>query len=234
MKEKFRKFLPVVVDMETGGFDPVNDALLEIAITLIDYDKEFRVGTTHRHHIIPFEGLNVSEESLEFTGIDLNHPLRNAVDEKEALKTYKFFPTPDHIKSYLQNELIKESSLFINSNTQKPESNELQNILNELVTSLINYFNESSPAKKLILDSSVFGAQINSLSILSESINKFVSSNIELPSMFNEKGVFLVLTQIIISVLSLNYKMDRELNDIGKNEAVRASLSYLIACTAKQ
>ena len=72
--------------METGGFDPVNDALLEIAITLIDYDKEFRVGTTHRHHIIPFEGLNVSEESLEFTGIDLNHPLRNAVDEKEALK----------------------------------------------------------------------------------------------------------------------------------------------------
>ena len=71
MKEKFRKFLPVVVDMETGGFDPVNDALLEIAITLIDYDKEFRVGTTHRHHIIPFEGLNVSEESLEFTGICL-------------------------------------------------------------------------------------------------------------------------------------------------------------------
>ena len=103
-----------------------------------------------------------------------------------------------------------------------------------MVTSLINYFNESTPAKKLILDSSVFGAEIDSLSVLSESINKFVSLNIELPSMFNEKGVFLVLTQIIISVLSLNYKMDRELNDIGKNEAVRASLSYLIACTAKQ
>jgi hypothetical protein len=34
LKEKFRKFLPVVVDMETGGFDPVNDALLEIAFTL--------------------------------------------------------------------------------------------------------------------------------------------------------------------------------------------------------
>ena len=159
------------------------------------------------------------------------------ISEMSNLKrtsTYKFFPTPDHIKSYLQNEFIIDSLLFINSNIQKPESDELHNILNELVTSLINYFNESSPAKKLILDSSVFGAQINSLSILSESINKFVSSNIELPSMFNEKGVFLVLTQIIISVLSLNYKMDRELNDIGKNEAVRASLSYLIACTAKQ
>ena len=55
MKEKFRKFLPVVVDMETGGFDPVNDALLEIAITLIDYEKEFRVGSTHRHHILPLK-----------------------------------------------------------------------------------------------------------------------------------------------------------------------------------
>ena len=99
MKEKFRKFLPVVVDMETGGFDPVNDALLEIAITLIDYDKEFRVGSTHRHHIIPFEGLNISEESLEFTGIDLNHPLRNAVDEKDALKDL-FSPTPKISKTY--------------------------------------------------------------------------------------------------------------------------------------
>ena len=86
MKEKFRKFLPVVVDLETGGFDPFSDALLEIAITLIDYEKEFSVGETHRHHIIPFEGLNISKESLEFTGIDLNHPLRNAVNEKEALK----------------------------------------------------------------------------------------------------------------------------------------------------
>jgi len=87
LKEKFRKFLPVVVDIETGGFNPVTDAILEIAITLIDYDKSFSVGKTFRHHITPFKGLNVSDESLEFTGINLNHPLRNAVDEKEALKS---------------------------------------------------------------------------------------------------------------------------------------------------
>ena len=87
MKEKFRKFLPVVVDIETGGFNPVTDAILEIAITLIDYDNSFSVGKTFRHHITPFKGLNVSDESLEFTGINLNHPLRNAVDEKEALKS---------------------------------------------------------------------------------------------------------------------------------------------------
>ena len=87
MKEKFRKFLPVVVDIETGGFNPITDAILEIAITLINYDKFFSVGKTFRHHINPFKGLHVSDESLEFTGINLNHPLRNAVDEKEALKS---------------------------------------------------------------------------------------------------------------------------------------------------
>tara|TARA_B100000963_G_scaffold86448_1_gene74100 strand:- start:1629 stop:2204 length:576 start_codon:yes stop_codon:yes gene_type:complete len=87
LKEKFRKFLPVVVDIETGGFNPVTDAILEIAITLIDYDKSFSVGKTFRHHIAPFKGLNVSDESLEFTGINLNHPLRNAEEEKEALKS---------------------------------------------------------------------------------------------------------------------------------------------------
>ena len=69
---------------------------------------------------------------------------------------------------------------------------------------------------------------------LSEHINKYVSLYIDLPSMFNEKGVFLVLTQIIISILSLNYKMDNELNNVGKSEAIRASSSYLIACTAKE
>jgi ribonuclease T len=36
LKERFRKFLPVVVDLETGGFDSKKNAILEIAIQLID------------------------------------------------------------------------------------------------------------------------------------------------------------------------------------------------------
>ena len=84
------------------------------------------------------------------------------------------------------------------------------------------------------LQSSLINSDLESLMSLSEQINKYVSLNIDLPSMFNEKGVFLVLTQIIISILSLNYKMDNELNNVGKSEAIRASSSYLIACTAKE
>ena len=87
LKNRFRKYLPVVVDLETGGFDYENSAVLEIAITLIEEeDNQLLVGETHRYHIEPYDGLIVEDESLEFTKIKLNHPLRNAVSEKIALK----------------------------------------------------------------------------------------------------------------------------------------------------
>ena len=59
---------------------------MEIAITLIEEkDKIFLPGETHRYHIKPFEGSVVEKESLEFTKINLNHPLRTAITEKDAL-----------------------------------------------------------------------------------------------------------------------------------------------------
>ena len=88
LKERFRKFLPVVVDLETGGFDSKNNAILEIAIQLIDQiDSTLILGDSHRFHIEPFEGLEVEKESLEFTKIKLDHPLRQAVKEADALKS---------------------------------------------------------------------------------------------------------------------------------------------------
>ena len=87
LKNKFRKYLPVVVDLETGGFNSKENAILEIAITLIEESEDaLLVGETHRFHIEPYEGLVVEDESLEFTKINLNHPLRNAVPESYALK----------------------------------------------------------------------------------------------------------------------------------------------------
>ena len=87
LKNRFRKYLPVVVDIETGGFDPETNAILEIAITLIEQeDDNFIVVETFRHHIIPFKDLIVEDESLEFTKIKLDHPLRNAVSEIDALQ----------------------------------------------------------------------------------------------------------------------------------------------------
>ena len=87
LKNRFRKYLPVVVDIEIGGFDPELNAILEIAITLIEEnDNKFVVGETHRHHIIPFKNSIIEKESLEFTKIKLDHPLRNAIDEQDAIK----------------------------------------------------------------------------------------------------------------------------------------------------
>ena len=88
IKERFRKYLPVVVDLETGGFNPKTNAILEIAATLIFENENtqlLEVGETYRYHIEPFEGLVVEQESLDFTKINLNHPLRNAITEKDAL-----------------------------------------------------------------------------------------------------------------------------------------------------
>ena len=86
--ERFRGFLPVVVDLETGGFNAETDALLEVAMVILDMDQD---GTIFIHdqvhaHIQPFEGANLEPAALEFTGIDPYHPLRMAETEKEALR----------------------------------------------------------------------------------------------------------------------------------------------------
>lgn len=87
MAERFRGFLPVVIDVETGGFNPNTDALLEIAAVVIEIrgDGEFFPGPSWRYHVQPFPGANIEAASLAVNGIDPHHPLRPAVTEKEAL-----------------------------------------------------------------------------------------------------------------------------------------------------
>ena len=88
MSQRFRGFLPVVIDVETGGFNPNTDALLEIAgvtINLLD-DGSVTRGETWRYHVQPFPGANLEAASLAVNGItDPFHPLRPALPEKEAL-----------------------------------------------------------------------------------------------------------------------------------------------------
>jgi ribonuclease T len=87
MAGRFRGFLPVVIDVECGGFNPNTDALLEIAAVLIEIqgDGTLKPGESWRFHVQPFPGANLEEASLAITGIDPFHPLRPAVPEKEAL-----------------------------------------------------------------------------------------------------------------------------------------------------
>lgn len=88
MVDRFRGFLPVVVDVETGGFNSQTDALLEIAAVILELQEngEIMRGTTTRFHVTPFEGANMEAASLEVNGIDPNHPLRPAIDERDALQ----------------------------------------------------------------------------------------------------------------------------------------------------
>jgi ribonuclease T len=88
MADRFRGFLPVVVDVETGGFNSRTDALLEIAAVFVEIDDEgvLRRGETHRYHVKPFEGANLDPASLAVNGIDPDHPLRPAIEERDALQ----------------------------------------------------------------------------------------------------------------------------------------------------
>jgi ribonuclease T len=85
--ERFRGFLPVIVDVEAGGLNPLTDALLEIAAVTINCDDEgkFTVAETFQEHIEPFAGANLNPESLAINKIDPSHPFRFAVSEEKAL-----------------------------------------------------------------------------------------------------------------------------------------------------
>jgi ribonuclease T len=86
--DRFRGFLPVVVDLETGGFNARNNAILEIAACILRMDDFGRlvVADTISVDVAPFPGAIIEPAALEFTGIDLNNPKRKAVPEAEALK----------------------------------------------------------------------------------------------------------------------------------------------------
>ena len=84
--DRFRGFLPVVIDVETGGFNAGTDAILEIAATLMRMDSSGRleIYSTHSYNVTPFEGANIEQSALDFTGIDPWHPFRDAVSEQQA------------------------------------------------------------------------------------------------------------------------------------------------------
>jgi len=85
-KHRFRGYFPVVIDVETAGFNANTDALLEIAVSLLKMNSDgiIELDKTLHFHIEPFEGANLEPAALAFNGIDPTNPLRGAVDEKVA------------------------------------------------------------------------------------------------------------------------------------------------------
>ncbi len=87
LARRFRGYYPVVIDIETAGFNPKTDALLEIAVNLLQMDDDGQLipGETLHFHVDPFEGANLDASSLAFNGIDPFNPLRGAVAERDAI-----------------------------------------------------------------------------------------------------------------------------------------------------
>jgi ribonuclease T len=115
MAQRFRGFLPVVVDVETGGFNPKTDALLEIAAVTLGMDAEGKLvrRDTHAYHVKPFEGANLEAASLKVNGIDPWHPLRPAVDEHEALsRIFKEVRTVMHEYGCTRAVLVGHNAAF--------------------------------------------------------------------------------------------------------------------------
>jgi len=85
--KRFRGYLPVIIDIETAGFNAKKNPLLEIAAIIVESNIDGTLQITEKHHcnIIPFKNSELDEAALKFTGIDPYHPFRMAIDEKQAL-----------------------------------------------------------------------------------------------------------------------------------------------------
>jgi ribonuclease T len=105
---RFRKFLPVVIDVETAGFNPKTDALLEIAAVFLAFNESGEmVPIENIHfHVQPFQGANLEPAALEFLKIDPYHPFRFAVDEEKALSE-----TFTRIRHYMKQENCQRAIL---------------------------------------------------------------------------------------------------------------------------
>lgn len=84
--ERFRGYLPVVLDLETGGFDNARNPLLEIGCQFVTWHKDrLELDEMFVWAVEPFPDSVVDPASLKVTGIDLDDPDRGALPEKEAL-----------------------------------------------------------------------------------------------------------------------------------------------------
>lgn len=99
MNKRFRGYLPVVADIETGGFNSSINPILELACVLLTWENNrLRPLTSHRWAVTPFHGSSIDPASLKFTGINPHDPNRRAVPESEAIKTL-FKEVRTHMKT---------------------------------------------------------------------------------------------------------------------------------------
>ncbi len=84
---RFRGYLPVIIDIETAGFNAKKNPMLEIAAVIVEFDNlgYLQITESHSSHVIPFKHSELDEAALKFNKIDPYHPFRFALEEKDAL-----------------------------------------------------------------------------------------------------------------------------------------------------
>ena len=115
LSERFRGYYPVVIDVETAGFNAKTDALLEIAAMTLKMDEDgwLMPDEVVFFNVEPFAGANLEKAALEFTGIDPFNPLRGAVDESEAItEIFKFIRTGQKKAGCKRSILVGHNATF--------------------------------------------------------------------------------------------------------------------------
>lgn len=115
LSKRFRGFYPVVVDVETGGFNHETDALLEIAAVTLKFDDAGQLvkHETFHEHVEPFSGANIEQAALDVTGIDPHNPLRGAINETTVIKElFKFVRKAQKEASCQRSILVGHNPTF--------------------------------------------------------------------------------------------------------------------------
>ena len=174
--------------------------------------------------------LETAEKILLEDGID-QVTIAN-ISNRSGLKrtsTYKFFQTPEAIKSMLISNYLNMCAVDFEEKTSNINTSVPSVVVMRSVEILFNFYSEHESAQKLLLSSSVIlPFEKEPFHFLSYKIQSFVEMNISLPDIFNKDGVFRVITQIILSIFALNTKESGSLNEVGKIEAHRAAHAYLL------
>ncbi|CAC9594965.1 Ribonuclease T [uncultured Gammaproteobacteria bacterium] len=115
INKRIRGYLPVVIDIETAGFNHQTDAMLEICAVIIGFDEDGKLYAKEpqHFHIEPFKGANLEPAALKFNGIDVDNPLRGAINEKLALgNMFKTIRTEMKDQDCTRSILIGHNAFF--------------------------------------------------------------------------------------------------------------------------
>ncbi|MEK9649753.1 MAG: hypothetical protein VW146_02260 [Gammaproteobacteria bacterium] len=183
------------------------------------------------------DALLTTANQLLLEGAEVSDITIALLSQEAGLKrtsTYKFFQTPEEIKSALASKYFAELTRHIKESPFSLEQNTLNELCKTLVNECFNFFQLNLGATKLLLGNSFLYAVDKEVfkEFANTNLNKFESKT-TLPNMFDKQGVFLVTSQLLLAVMSLNYRQNNLLNEIGKKEALRAAYAYLLSCTTK-